>query len=193
LQELCAVLNEFALARAIVDFERRSFVAWNAKFLEQTSYSEDEMKSAKPEELLIFGESWFPPSDKDEGQKVEFITCAVRRPFNADSAPGCIARSAGNIGYVMLEISDSSSAQFEQGRVAGREEERNRIIKAYHEEVASSMIAALFLIETAKSELEEAGLPQAEVVSKASEILTETTGKIADVLSNADGRSHTEA
>jgi hypothetical protein len=51
------------------------------------------------------------------------------------------------------------------------------------------MIAALFLIETAKSELEEAGLPQAEAVSKASDILTETTEKIADVLSNADGSS----
>jgi hypothetical protein len=31
------------------------------------------------------------------------------------------------------------------------------------------MVAALFLIETAKSELEEAGLPQAEAVSKASD------------------------
>jgi signal transduction histidine kinase len=83
----------------------------------------------------------------------------------------------------MLEISDSRSAQFDQGRIAGREEERNRIIKAYHEEVSSSMIEALFLIEEAKSELEEAGLPQAEAVSKASDILTETTKKIADVIS----------
>ena len=41
------------------------------------------------------------------------------------------------------------------------------------------MIAALFLIETAKIELEAAGLPQAEVVAKASDILTETTEKIA--------------
>ena len=91
---------------------------------------------------------------------------------------------AGKIGYVMLDVSDSASAQFEQGRIAGREEERNRIIKAYDEEVSSSMIAALFLIETAKSELEEAGLPQAEAVSKASDMLAETTEKIADVLSN---------
>jgi signal transduction histidine kinase len=89
----------------------------------------------------------------------------------------------------MLDVSDSPSVQFEQGRTTGREEERNRIIKAYHEEVSSSMIAALFLIETAKNELEEAGLPQAEAVSKASDILTETTEKIADVLSNTDGNS----
>ncbi len=53
LQEFCAVLNEFALPRAIVDFERHSFLAWNPKFLEQTGFSEDEMKSSKSEELLI--------------------------------------------------------------------------------------------------------------------------------------------
>jgi hypothetical protein len=189
LQEFCAVLNGFALPRAIVDFERHSFVAWNPRFLEQTGYSEDEIKSAKPEELLTFGESWFPLSDQKEGQTVEFISCAAKRPFGADPAPGYVIRSQSKIGYVMLDVSDSPSVQFEQGRTTGREEERNRIIKAYHEEVSSSMIAALFLIETAKNELEEAGLPQAEAVSKASDILTETTEKIADVLSSTDGNS----
>jgi hypothetical protein len=189
LQEFCAVLNGFALPRAIVDFERHSFVAWNPKFLEQTGYSEDEIKSAKSEELLTFGESWFPLSDQKEGQTVEFIFCAAKRPFGADPAPGYVIRSRSKIGYVMLDVSDSPSVQFEQGRTTGREEERNRIIKAYHEEVSSSMIAALFLIETAKNELEEAGLPQAEAVSKASDILTETTEKIADVLTDASGNS----
>jgi hypothetical protein len=51
---------------------------------------------------------------------------------------------------------------------------------------SSSIIAALFLIETAKNQLEEAGSPQAEVVSKASDILTETTEKIAKVLGDGD-------
>ena len=185
LQELCAILNEFALPRAIVDFERHLFVAWNPRFLEHTGFSEDEMKSSKAEELLTFGESWFPLSD-EKGQTVEYIACAARRPFGADPAPGFAVRSHGKIGYVMLDVFDSSSAQFEQGRNAGQEEERNRVIKTFHEEVSSSMIAALFLIETAKSELEEAGLPQAEAVSKASDILAETTEKIAHVIGEAD-------
>ncbi len=189
MQGLCAVLNGFALPRAVVDFDKGAFVAWNPKFLERTGYSEDEIKSARPEELITFGESWFPLSDNGEGQPVEFMPCAARRPLGADPAPGYVVRTADRIGYVMLDVSNSPPPQFEQGRIAGREEERNRIVKAYHEEVSSSMIAALFLIETAKSELEEAGLPQAEVVSKVSEILTETTEKIADVLSDADGNS----
>jgi hypothetical protein len=185
LQQLCAILNEFALPRAIVDFERHSFVAWNPRFLEHTGFSEDEMKSSKAEELLTFGDSWFPLSD-EKAQTVEYIACAAKCPFGADSAPGFAVRSQGEIGYVMLDVFDSSSAQFEQGRNAGREEERNRVIKTFHEEVSSSMIAALFLIETAKSELEEAGLPQAEAVSKASDILAETTEKMAHVIGEAD-------
>ena len=189
LQQLCEVLNEFALPRAIVDFERHSFVAWNPRFLEHTGFSEDEMKSSKAEELLTYGESWFPLSDEKEGQTVEYIACAARRPFGADPAPGFAVRSHGKIGYVMLDVFDASSAQFEQGRNVGQEEERNRVIKTFHEEVSSSMIAALFLIETAKSELEEAGLPQAKAVSKASDILAETTEKIAQVIGEADQSS----
>jgi hypothetical protein len=59
----------------------------------------------------------------------------------------------------------------------------------HFQEVSSSMIAALFLIETAKSELEDAGLPQAEAVSKASDILAETTEKIGHVIGEADRHS----
>jgi hypothetical protein len=104
----------------------------------------------------------------------------------ADPAPGYVVRSQEKIGYVMLEIFDSPSTQFEQGRVAGGEEERERIRTAFHEEVSTPMIAALFMIEEAKRELEEAGLPQAEIVSKASDVLTEVTKKIGQVLGESD-------
>ena len=189
LQECCAFLNEFALPRTIVDFDSHSFVAWNTKFLEQTGFSEDEVKSSKPEELLIFGEAWFPLSEERQGQTVEYVPFAARRPFGADPASGFAVRSHGAIAYLMLDVFDSSSAQFEQGRNAGREEERNRVIRTFHEEVSSSIIAALFLIETVKNELEDAGLPQAEAVSKASDILAETTEKIAHVIGEADRSS----
>jgi hypothetical protein len=188
LQQVCAVLNEFALPRAIVNFERRTFVAWNPKFLERTGFTEDEMKSSKPEELLIFGESWSPLSEEKEDRPVEYTACSTRGVSGAGSAPGLVVRAQGKMGYVMLDVF-GSSAQFEQGRSAGQEEERNRIINAFHEEVSSPLIAALFLIQRAKNELEDTGLPQAESVSKASDILTETTEKIADVLSRPDRSS----
>ena len=185
LQDLCTILNKFALPIAIADFERRLFVAWNPKFLEQTGFSEDEMKSSKPEELLALGESWSPLSEEN-GRPAEYTSCAARRPFGADPAPGFVVRSHGKIGYVMLDVFESSSAQFEQGRSVGRQEERNRIVRTFHEEVSSSLISALFLIDTAKTELEEGQLPQTEAVSKASDALAEATEKIETVLGEQD-------
>jgi hypothetical protein len=187
LQELCAILNEFALPRAIIDLEKCSFLAWNSQFLKQTGYSEEQIKSADPEEFLILGESWFPLSGDQDEDTVEFTSSVSRRASGGEPTPGYVVRSHGKIGYVMVDVFDSPSAEFDKGRIAGQEEERNRIVKAYHEEVSSSMIAALFLMEMAKSELQEAGLPQAEAVEKASNVLIEATAKMAEVLNSADG------
>jgi hypothetical protein len=176
-------LNGFALPRAIVTFDQHSFVAWNPKFLAQTDLSEEEIKTVHQEDFLTIGDSWLPLSSENDSQKAEYVACAVKRPFGEQPVPGFIIRTHDRIGYVMLDAFRASSAQFEQGRVLGREEERNRIIKAFHDEVSSSIVAALFLMETARTELEQAGLPQAEAVAKASNILTETTEKIADAFS----------
>ena len=182
LQELCAILDKFALPRAIADFEHHSFVAWNTRFIEQTGFSEHQLRSSKPDELLTFGESWLPlPSERKE-QSVQYVACAAKLPSGRDPALGYAVRTGGKLCYVMLDVFDSSSAQFEQGRTAGREEERNRVMKEFHDEVSSSLIAALFLIQTAKIELEDASLPQAQAVSNASDILTDATEKIVDVL-----------
>lgn len=170
------------MPRAIVNFEENSFVAWNPKFLEQTGFSEEEIKILQLEEILSMGETWSPLPNGSDSQTAEYAGCAVKRSFGEPPVPGFIVRTHRKIGYLMLDVFSSSSVQFEQGRVFGREEERSRINQVFHDEVSTSIVAALFLIETAKGELEEAGLPQAEAIAKASDILTEATEKIADVL-----------
>jgi hypothetical protein len=142
--------------------------------------------SSRPEDLLTFGDSPLPLFEPREGQTVEYLTCTARRPFGADPAPGYVVKSDSKLGYVMLDLFDPATAEFEQGRSVGRQEEHERIARAFHGEVSSSMIAALFLVETAKSELDEANLPQAEAVSKASDILTEVTEKIVRVIEQPD-------
>ena len=170
------------MPRAIVNFEQSSFVAWNPKFLERTGFSQEEIKIIQLEEVLTVGESWSRLPNDSDSQKAEYAGCAVKKSFGEPPVPGFIVRTHSKIGYLMLDVFNSSSVQFEQGRLLGREEELNRINKAFHDEVSSSIVAALFLIETAKGELEQAGLPQAEMVEKASDILTETTEKISEVL-----------
>lgn len=171
------MLDEFALPRAIVDFEHHSFVAWNSRFLERTGFPEEELKSSNLEDLLRFGETWLPLSAKEAEEPAEYVSCWGKLPSGADHVSGYAVRSHAKVGYVMLDVFDAA-AHVEQGR----EEERDRIMREFHDEVSSSMIAALFLMQTAKIELEDAGLPQAETVSKASDILTATTEKIVEVL-----------
>ena len=185
-----AFLNEFSLPRAVLDFEQHSFVAWNSKFLELTGFSENEMRTSRPEDLLTFGDSPLPLFERSEGKTVQYFVCTARRPFGAEPAPGYVVKSNSKFGYVMLDLFEPSTAEFEQGRSVGRQEERDRIARLFHEEVSSPMMAALFLIETAKSELDEAALPQAEAVSKASEILTEVTEKIVKAIDEPDPNQH---
>ena len=185
-----AFLNEFSLPRAVLDFEQHSFVAWNSKFLELTGFSENEMRTSRPEDLLTFGDSPLPLFERREGKTVQYFVCTARRPFGAEPAPGYVVKSNSKFGYVMLDLFEPSTAEFEQGRSVGRQEERDRIARLFHEEVSSPMMAALFLIETAKSELDEAALPQAEAVSKASEILTEVTEKIVKAIDEPDPNQH---
>jgi signal transduction histidine kinase len=154
--------------------------------LSTQAFLKTELKSSKTDDLLSFGEAWFPLSGSSEEQAAEYVGCTARRPFGGDPAPGFAVRAQHEkIGYVMLDVF-KPPAQFEQGRNAGREEERNRIARAFHDEISSSILAALFLLQMAKSELEDAGSPQVEDVSKATDILTETTEKIADVLRPTD-------
>ncbi|MBV8483537.1 MAG: hypothetical protein JO077_11810 [Verrucomicrobia bacterium] len=176
-------MNDFALPRAVVNFESRSFVAWNPKFLEYTGRSDDELRTSNLEEVLTLGEAWSLVSEGERSEGTEYVACVTRRPFGENGSRGFVVRNLGRLGYVMLDDFGPASG-FEQGKTVGREEERNRIAKAFHDEVSSSMLAALFLVESAKIELEEAGLPQAEVVAKASDILAETTEKIVSVVTD---------
>jgi signal transduction histidine kinase len=168
-----------------VNFESRTFVAWNPKFLEFAGRSEDELRISHIEEVLTLGESWSFVSEGERSEGAEYVACTARRPFGENGSPGFVVRNSGRLGYVMLDSFGPDGA-FEQGKAAGREEERNRIAKAFHDEVSSSMLAALFLVESAKSQLEQAGLPQAEVVAKASDILAETTEKIVSVVTDME-------
>jgi signal transduction histidine kinase len=79
------------------------------------------------------------------------------------------------------------SRRVESARLAGHEEERARIVRMFHDEVSSTMLAVL-AIESAKDELKAQNLPQAETVAKASELLQEVVEKISEVLEDKKGR-----
>jgi hypothetical protein len=182
LQTLCVHLNEFALSRAIVDFDRKRFVAWNNRFLIRTGYSEDEIKSIEPDKIVIESNTRFTNPSEGENPSAEFIPVAVRTPKAGAAEPGHLVRSRHNLGYLMLNEGTIASPEFEQGRLVGKEQERMRIVQMFHEEISSGMLGAVFKIHQAKEKLNSINSPEAEAVSEASRLLSEAIEKMGTVM-----------
>jgi hypothetical protein len=182
LQKLCVHLNEFSLSRAIVDFDRKRFVAWNNRFLAQTGYSEQEIKSISSDKIVIEGDARFTNPSEGDNPSAEFIPVAVRTPKAAATEPGHLVRSRHNLGYLMLNESTIASQQFEQGRLVGKEQERMRIVQMFHEEISSGMLGAVFKIHQAKEKLNSINSSEAEAVSEASQLLSEAIEKMGTVM-----------
>ncbi|HXM25233.1 MAG TPA: hypothetical protein VN957_04360 [Chthoniobacterales bacterium] len=183
MQKLCAHLNEFALSRAVVDFDQQRFVAWNTRFLARTGYSEEEIQTLETGKAILSGDSVLLPPPEGDNSPAEFVAIAVRVPTKTAAVPGHLVRSKGNLGYLMLrDIEPATSTKFEQGQLVGQEKERVRIVQSFHDEVSSGMLAALFKIQVAKEILDSASLPEAGPVAQASEMLSEAIEKMDEVL-----------
>ena len=76
------------------------------------------------------------------------------------------------------------STKFQQGQLVGREEEHTRIAQAFHQELSSGLLAAVFKIHSVKEKLRNASSPEAQQITEVSEILSETIEKITEVLRN---------
>jgi hypothetical protein len=185
MQKLCVHLNEFALPRAVVDFDRRHFVAWNKRFLARTGYSEEEIKALDPGKTIIEGELNFLPPDEGDNPTAKIFPVALRVPARSSAVPGHLVRPEGKFGYLMLhDVEPTASTKFEQGRLVGQEQERVRIVQAFNDEVSSGVLAALFKIRMAKERLASSESPESEPVAQASEMLTEAIEKMDEVLEN---------
>jgi signal transduction histidine kinase len=82
----------------------------------------------------------------------------------------------------------SESAEFERGRLAGKEQERALIARRLHKGF-ECLTAASFAVELAK----EPGERQCEFVSKASKLLDEAVELLGEVLQDKRGAHPAEA
>jgi signal transduction histidine kinase len=189
-QQFSNWIKNSSLPRAIADFNHQRFIAWNTTFLERAGYSEDRIKAIKPEEIIVLSDSRFPLPSDNSHLFAEFIACAVKTTSGSAALPAHIVKSAGRFGYLMVHDAESDSVEFEQGLFVGQQEERARIVKLFHDEVSSTMMAALFALESAKNALEAQNLPAIQALEKASELLSEAVEKTADVLEGKKDEPH---
>jgi len=184
LKRLCARLQEFTLPWAVVDYDNGRFVAWNKGFLDRTGYSADEIPVLEAHTIILLGSDTecSAPKEADDA-KDQFLAVAIRVPNKTAAIPGYLATAKGRLCYLMLpDIAATGSIEFQQGRLVGQEEERARIAQAFHDEVSSEVMAAIFKIEVARQKLESSESPHTEVMSEVSELVSEAIEKIAGIL-----------
>jgi hypothetical protein len=183
LLQLCGQLEQFGLPRAIVDFDKNRFVAWNKSFVEQTGYSDSEIRQISPKHVVLQGASNFPLARENEEIGAEFSAGAVRTATQARVVPAYVAKSKMNLGYIMLQpVELATGPDAEMGEVVGQEKERIRIMKAFHDEVSSPILGAIFAIAKAKNELESKDSAEPQDLEKASSLLSNALEKMGEAL-----------
>jgi signal transduction histidine kinase len=183
MEKLCRHLDEFALPRAIVNFAQEHFVAWNKTFLARTGYCEEDIRVLKPGDIIVEATSGFVLNNAENDPETEFYAVAIRAANHEAALPGHLVKSEGNLGYLRLEeLEPAVSTKFQQGELVGKEQERMRIAQAFHQELSSGLLAAVFKIHLVKERLKAASSPEAQQVAEASEILSETIEKVSEVL-----------
>ena len=183
-QAICDVLNEFRLPRAIVHLGRDRFIAWNESFQERTGYSAEQLRFAHLQDLLAFSE---PDPQLTESTLlptpgVQLVRCTTRCSGQEHFATGYAAKRDDDFVLVMLDVVNPSTGAIEDARLFGQEEERNRILKLFHDKVSPKLLAAVFEVVNAKEKLEAKGLEESKVVARAADKLSETIDAVASVL-----------
>ena len=154
----------------------------NNRFLTRTGYSEEEIKSIQPDKIVIESDSRFSSPNEGDNPSAEFVPVAVRTATANAAEPGHLVRSRHNLGYLMLNEGSIASNEFEQGRLVGKEQERMRIVRMFHEEISSGMLGAVFKIHQAQEKLNAVSSPEAETVSEASDLLSDAIEKMSAVM-----------
>lgn len=183
-QAICDVLNEFRLPRAILHLNRETFIAWNESFRERTGYSAKHLHFAHHKDLIVFSEADpdLPASTQEPTPGVQLIRCTTRCSGQEHFATGYAAKREDGFVLLMLDAIDPTTGAVQDARLFGREEERNRILKLFHDQVSPKLLAAVFEVVNAKEKLEAKGLEESKALAKAAQKLTETIDAVASVL-----------
>jgi hypothetical protein len=189
---ICGALHEFQLPRAIAHLETDHFIAWNESFRSLAGYTSEALQLASFRKLVLLSE---PQPAAEEGSLpllpgVDLVPFTLRTFNDERLATGHAVKRDDGFLLLMLDVVDPGTGTIGDARTFGREEERTRIFKIFHDQVSPKLLAAIFEVNGAKEELESKGLKQeSDSVSKASEKLIETIDTLLEALDSGDSDS----
>ena len=147
----------------------RDLHAWNESFQERTGYSTEHLHFARHKDVVFFSEAEpdLAESDQEPTPGVQLVRCTTRCSGQEHFATGYAAKREDGFVLLMLDVIDPTTGAIQDARLFGREEERNRILKLFHDRVSPKLLAAMFEVVNAKEKLEAKGLEESKAVAKA--------------------------
>jgi signal transduction histidine kinase len=161
-------LDDFCLPAALVHLGRDRFVAWNQSFAEAVECSDGELKIVPVHEILSIAVEAVGSGEECEQAPapVHLEACTVKTPGQAEVRSGRAFRREDDYVFLILEpLLESDQNSYTQGALAGRQEERERLRRALHDSVSQHLVAASFALEKVKTELKQAGQPEAAEIA----------------------------
>jgi hypothetical protein len=182
---ICGALSEFQLPRAIAHLGTDHFIAWNERFRSLAGYTNEALQLASFKELVVLGESQ-PIGEEGSlplSPGIDLVPFTLRTFNDGRLTTGHAAKRDDGFLLLMPDVVDPGTGTIEDARTFGREEERIRIFKIFHDQVSPKLLAAIFEVTRVKEDLESKGLKEeSKSVSKASEKLIETIDTLLEAL-----------
>jgi signal transduction histidine kinase len=166
-QQICSVLDELALPRALVNSQLDRFVAWNPHFLNVLNIREEEIGTVTASEVV-----YFEGGGVEFGDRLRMIPCSTH-PLGGRKSPvyGHAVSLPGGFSFVMLDV-DASARQVSQSNLeAAVEQEQNRLYRFLHDRLSPRFMAMAFLTESLAGRLETLQPEAAEDVANIRRLL----------------------
>ena len=183
LRQLSGTLDQFGLPRAIGHTSEKRLLLWNETFAQQVKLTEAELRDA---EISLSSDLAHPSADESLG----LMPFALKISESAKVFLGHTVKRDDGYLLMMLDLTpaDILLKYFWQGRVVGKEEEKQRLAQVIHDSFSPHLLAAFFLIHGIREHLEKRYPGEAQQLAKVAELLNETIQVLAAGVSNSEHR-----
>ena len=166
LRQLCGTLDQFGLPRAIGHSSEKSLLLWNETFAQQAKLTEAELRDA---EISLSSDLAHASGDESLG----LMPFALKISESTKVFLGHTVKRDDGYLLMMLDLTpaDILLKYFWQGRVVGKEEEKQRLAQVIHDSFSPHLLAAFFLIHGIREHLEKRYPGQAGQPAKVAQLL----------------------
>jgi len=179
---ICSALEHFSLPAALGSIEEDKLVVWNQLFQKETGLSEGELAQARLSSLILLDETYsgLILENNHSEHVVRFVPCVLKNPLLNEWVPGrALRRSDGMLlALLRLPVGDVAFEGFIHGKLIGREEERDRTRKLFHDVLSSKILVASFIAYEVYQNLSATGSEETKELAKVTKLLQEVIDDI---------------